>query len=519
MRRLAGTLLVTVAFTLPVQSYRYALVVGQNCGGSTVENLHYAENDARRFAGVLQDYAAVQPQSLRLLLHPDSSTVVAAAEKLATEISSSAQPQHSLFFFYFSGHADADGLLLDSTHLAYGTLHRLLSNTPAGIRIAIIDACQSGAIMAFKGGKRAEPFFLASQQKTQGEVWIASSSASERAQESETLGGSLFSFHLFNGLRGSADISNDNKITVAEAYQYAYRKTLESSMLTSGIVQHPMYRFNITGEVDIVLTDLSQKQGGILVDGSCSGTFLIMSRDYTGVYADFHKALQREMFIALPTGDYTIINARGGTDIGLYQFSIAEKKTQRCSSAQFRASLLQESRIKGAIADSLPAGSDNSRREAPFSGGWLFGGGAGVQFSTVPDKRYWRSAMQVSLHGRYCLSEKMLLTFSGSGVPSRKTGFFDAGLEHRFIHVAGYFSAGAGATVAWEYIHGTFSEQVFGAGAVVQGGMVFQLNNGMRMGCMVPWHYTVSRSGITHSIGVVLTAEWVAGIWKNQRVQ
>ncbi|MBN1575343.1 MAG: caspase family protein [Chitinispirillaceae bacterium] len=319
---------------------RYALIVGQNSGGASVDDLRYAEADAGRFVQVLSDFAGVKPANIHLLLRPDSMMLMAAGDSLTSRMKNPDDPRQALFFFYYSGHADAEGLLLDSTHFEFGALRQMLSRIPAGIRIAVFDACQSGVVVAFKGGTRAEPFFFSNRQRSQGEVWIASASANERAQESATLKSSLFSFHLFTGLRGSADLSADKRVTVTEAYNYAYRKTLETSALTTGVLQHPVYRFNITGEGDIVLTDLSDRSGGILVDGSCKGTFLIVSRDYTEVFADFYKERRQETFIALSPGDYTIINARGGDDIGAYRFSISGKKTVRCRAGRFRKSLL-----------------------------------------------------------------------------------------------------------------------------------------------------------------------------------
>jgi hypothetical protein len=340
MRVSVTALLFALSVTTAFSANRYALIVGQNSGGVSVDPLRFAEADAGRFAQLLRDYAGVEAGNLHLLLRPDSASLMTAGSRLTSIINDFDDPAQVLLFFYYSGHADNEGLLLDSTHCAFVALKQLLSNIPAGIRIAIFDACQSGVLVAFKGGTRAEPFFFSNQQKSQGEVWIASASASERAQESSTLKSSLFSFHFFTGLRGSADLSADNRVTVTEAYQYAYRKTLETSALTTGILQHPVYRFNLTGEGDIVLTDLSERRGGILVDGGCRGTFLVLSRNYTDVFADFSKEKGRENFIALSPGDYTIINARGGDDIGLYRFSISGRKTIRCSSNLFRASLL-----------------------------------------------------------------------------------------------------------------------------------------------------------------------------------
>jgi hypothetical protein len=404
--------------------YRYALVIGQNRGGASVENLHYAETDAKRCVTLLKTYAGFTDNSIVSLIGPDSNQVIRTIEKIYATIKNTPNPEHALFLLYYSGHADAEGLLLESTHLPFATLKKLVSDIPAGIKVAIFDACQSGAVVAFKGGVRAEPFFLSGQQKMNGEVWIASSSANERSQESETLKSSLFSFHLFNGLRGSADVSSDNKVTVSEAYQYAYHKTIETSALTSGIVQHPVYRFNISGEGDIVLTDLSDRLGGIIIDGSCSGTFLILSRNYTDVFADFKKGPDKETFIALPIGDYTVINARGGTDIGLFQFSVTKSQTLRCKASMFRASLLQEARLKGAKDTAIT----NDTTEG--GGKYIVGAGIGVDLAKNPHNKDWDNDVMLSLYGSIEVFPDLngYLTVYGTTL-NKKTGI-TLGIEH-----------------------------------------------------------------------------------------
>jgi hypothetical protein len=505
VRHIAGVISIIAVTAFTSSAYRYGFIAGQNRGGSTVSDLHYAENDAKRFATLLQEYAGVAQKDIQLVLHPDSTVLDTELEAFIARIAATPDPEHALLFFFYSGHADGDGLLLDSTHMAFSTLHSRLSNAAAGIRLVILDACQSGAIMAFKGGKRAEPFFMETQQKTRGEVWIASSSANERAQESETLKGSLFSFHLFNGLRGSADVSNDNKVTVAEAYQYAYRKTLETSMLTSGIVQHPVYRFNITGEGDIVLTDLSERRGGILVDGSCSGTFLIMSRDYTTVFADFSKEEGREMFIALPSGAFTIINARGGTDIGLYRFSLSGKKSVRCSKSLFAASLVQDVRTKGVEVQPVPVKDPvvQKRSRAP---GLVMNGGVGAALYSLTGNDYWRSGLSYTAHAGMLLRERLLLGLSCSGIPAAGTLLGDIVIERRFNHPGGYYFFGGGLTVEWLYGGSSMHGSTVGAGGMFEGGIVFSINDAFRIGTVIPWRYTTARGG-SQSVGIALRCE------------
>ena len=348
MARISAGLLLLLLMAAPSMSAeRFAFVIGQNRGGPAASDLRFAEDDAKRYAQLLEDFAEVPDSNIRLLLHPDSGALAQTAVRMTTMLRGRGDPSDALLFFYYSGHADAEGLLLDSTRFSFSALRLMLDSMPSGVRIAVFDACQSGVVVALKGGARAEPFFFADRMKIRGEIWIASASASERAQESATLKSSLFSFHFFTGLHGSADVSGDGRITAAEAYQYAYRKTLETSALTTGVLQHPVYRFNITGEGDVVLVDLSKRRGGIIVDTACTGTFLILSRNYTDVFADFYKENNREKFVALPPGDYTIINARDGSKIGLYRFSITGRKTIRCAAAGFQPSLLPYSGAAG----------------------------------------------------------------------------------------------------------------------------------------------------------------------------
>lgn len=365
--RHALLVLVCLVATLSATPDRFALVAGQNDGGATVEKLKFAESDARACVQLLQEHADFERDNVYFAGQPDSADLLDKITSISSKINALQHPDQAMFLFYYSGHADNEGLLLGKSHLSFAVLREKFSTIRSGVRIAIIDACQSGAVIAFKGGRSVAPLNFISQSKIRGEVWIASSSANEQAQESETLESSLFSFHLFSGLRGSADNSGDNRVTLNEAYQYAYHKTIETSALTSGIIQHPVYRFNISGEGDIILTDLSKKRGGILIDRTCSGSFLVLSRDYRQVYADFRKESTSEQFIALTDGEYTLINAKTGTDINLFQFSVNSSKTIHCSPRMFHKSLLQEARSKGLTqSNDHLAGRDVSRLPVVF---------------------------------------------------------------------------------------------------------------------------------------------------------
>jgi uncharacterized caspase-like protein len=214
-----GSVIVTLLLcALPASASRYALLVGSNYGGGAVEQLQWAEADAERFAALLTSLGSFADTAVETLLHPDSAAFDRALRRAAARLRKSESPENDLFLMYYSGHADGRDLLLNTTKYPLERVKGCLDSLAAGVRIGIFDACQSGAVTAFKGGKRAEPFYLSSPQRIKGQVIIASAAANERAQESESLKGSIFSFFWLSGLRGSADASGDRRVTLNEAY-------------------------------------------------------------------------------------------------------------------------------------------------------------------------------------------------------------------------------------------------------------------------------------------------------------
>ena len=81
----------------------------------------------------------------------------------------------------------------------------------------------------------------------QGYAFLTSSSENEAAQESERLRGSFFTHALLTGLRGAADVSGDGKVTLNEAYQFAFNETLVQTTPTQAGAQHPAYDIKMAG--------------------------------------------------------------------------------------------------------------------------------------------------------------------------------------------------------------------------------------------------------------------------------
>lgn len=498
---------------LPINSManRYAIIVGQNDGGRQLKSLRYAEDDARRFSDLLIDVGGFSRDHVISLLGTDSMEVLSAFRKTAENLIGAHESNNSLFLFYYSGHADEASLLLGKSRYSFEALQKEISNFPSGIRIGIFDACQSGVVTAFKGGSRADPFYLQNQQQIKGQVIIASSAANERAQESDALKGSVFSFHWLNGLRGSADLSADRKITLNEAYQYAYRKTVETSALTSGEIQHPVYRFSIQGQGDIMLTNLEQATGGIIIDKSCNGKFLVLSEDYLDVFADFYKDKNTEQFISLASGRYTLINAHG-KDIGTYQFSIGQNRKKRIRRSDFAPATLVQSRLKGVSGSEDESLVQKSEPLSKFS----IGIGTGIMMDETGEGEAWKRDIMANLSGFYQVNEQIDFFMEVYGLTSSKNIMAQTGIDYTFALEKGQISLGGGAGLEFHSSKKYNSEDKLSPSVSARVAFTANINNRFDIQLYVPYTAIFNETTV-HRVGVGLRFLF-SGPYKDVRV-
>ena len=83
---------------------------------------------------------------------------------------------------------------------------------------------------------------------------MASSSPQELSQESDELKGSYFTHHLVTALRGAGDADGDGRVSLDEAYRYAYRRTLASTARTQVGEQHVTLETDLAGQGDVPVT-------------------------------------------------------------------------------------------------------------------------------------------------------------------------------------------------------------------------------------------------------------------------
>jgi hypothetical protein len=289
---------------------RYALVAGANRGGRDRPTLRFAVSDAARFAAVVQELGGVEERNTILLEQPTVGALENALATLRERTEADRQdptdaPRRTEFLFYYSGHADEKGLLLGEDRYSYRSLRDQMDAVPADVRIAVLDACASGAITRLKGGKLRPPFLADESSDMRGHAFLTSSSEDEVAQESEGLGGSFFTHYLTSGLRGAADVSGEGKVTLNEAYQFAFHETLGGTTDTRGGAQHPAYDIQLSGTGDVVMTDVRQTTAGLVLSEGLTGRCFVRNSE-DQLVVELQKPQGRRVQLGLEPGAYRV---------------------------------------------------------------------------------------------------------------------------------------------------------------------------------------------------------------------
>jgi hypothetical protein len=288
----------------------YAIVVGSNAGGPGQDGLRFAEDDARRVAEVLRDLGGYERDHVRMVLAPTPGRLLSAIDQIAEQVKAdSAAGRRSLVFFYYSGHARAQALVLGDAELELTELRARITALPADVTVVVLDACQSGAFTRVKGAEPAADFSFNSRTglDAEGMAVLASSSESELSQESDFLEGSYFTHHLLVGLRGGGDRDKDGRVSLDEAYQYAYHQTLVATSHTAVGRQHVSFEADLRGQGEVTLTYPDEADASITLAAAVTGDVLIQRLPAEAVLAEVHKSPGEAVTVAIPAGKYRVL--------------------------------------------------------------------------------------------------------------------------------------------------------------------------------------------------------------------
>ncbi len=316
-----------VAHAAPKGVESYALLIGTNASGEGQQDLHFAEEDAKRVSEVLQTLGQTPTENIQLTLRPTRAELEAQLDTLAARLTKRhEQGLQSQLLVYYSGHARANSLVLGEEEMALSELRTRLLALPSTLIIILLDACQSGAFSRIKGIDAAEDFSLNSVNRLQsaGVAVMASSSATELSQESERLRSSFFTHHLLIGLRGAGDSDQDGRITLSEAYRYAYNTTLVDTTKTRVGTQHVTLETDLKGKGEVILTYPKTASSQLAFSQKVEGKIVIQQKKSGSVVAELHKA-KGNVALALPAGEYVVL-VRQRNDIRRCQIELRQNQ-------------------------------------------------------------------------------------------------------------------------------------------------------------------------------------------------
>ena len=279
-----GLLLATAAQAEPLR--RFALIIGNDEGGSDTRPLSYAREDARKMHGApgaagrrgsLGLEAAAERGRARTCCPrwPSWRPAVQAARKSG---------ERTALLVYYSGHAKDGSLRLGDSRLPFDTsrsgwrMRPRTSASPSWTRAARERSRGPRA----PGAHRPSTIDSGATRDARGLVILTSSSADEDSQESDVIGGSYFSHHLASGLLGDADRSGDGQVTLFEAYSHAYARTVADTAASSAGPQHPTFSYDLAGNGDLVLTSLRASEGLVVPSRAPDGRLLLRESERAG---------------------------------------------------------------------------------------------------------------------------------------------------------------------------------------------------------------------------------------------
>ena len=342
---------------------------------------------------VLEDLGGVLEEDSLLLQNPDVKTFYTEMGRLLTKMEK-ARSEFSRIeaIFYFSGHSDDKNIMLGDEKISYEDFRETINSMPADVRIAILDSCLSGSFTRIKGGKKRLPFLINEAYDMKGYAFMTSSSATEASQESDLIEGSFFTHYLVSGMRGAADVIQDGRVTLSEAYQFTFNETLAETTNSMTGPQHPFYNIDMAGTGDVVITDIRRSSATLVLSPEIAGRIFIHDRN-NSLVVELSKPLGRSIELGLEEGSYRVVNIlegqvfesrielKNGVDFALDAGAFAKSNKQYTTPRGARSIQVQKETLLKKKSKALFFGELFSKTmRLNDATGLLMGGGIGFTF-------------------------------------------------------------------------------------------------------------------------------------------
>jgi len=310
---------------------RLALLIGSDRGLSDEPHLKYAHRDAQQMAEVLGNSGTFDKDGIYILPNPTLSEVRATLEEVRNRVDEIAKSgNESLTLIYFSGHGDGGAVHIDGQRLTIEEVRDYLGSLKSGLKILIVDACESGDLLRQKGGQVVESHHIEAEDQLQahGTVILSSSAQGEEAQESEKYQGSVFTHHLINGLEGMADYNGDKEVSLWEMFYYARASTQAEKILGQEGQQNPSFDFDVVGRADIPMAYLVKTRSRLVLRGFPSVPLEIYSAGGMELKNRVWLTGKEEVVLQLPSNDY-ILAYDDGDQVRLAEADLSDASSSK----------------------------------------------------------------------------------------------------------------------------------------------------------------------------------------------
>lgn len=326
---------------------RYALYVAANNGGAERDILKYAASDAKKLMEAMQEIGGINQDNSVILVEPKITDVENALQSFATTINQKkSNARRTEFIFYYSGHSDENALLLGEESYGYSQLKADINSVPSDIHVVMLDSCFSGNFIRAKGGSRQKSFLVDDSSVVSGHAYLSSSSESEASQESDLIQSSYFTHALITGLRGAADSSGDNKVSLNELYYYAFNETLSQTEQSTIGTQHPSFDITLVGSGDLILSDISTAESILALDSDLLGTVYIRNEKTGQLISEVKKSSANVIPLALEAGTYNITLIQSEQTLGA-SVKLKAGKSVYLSAKKFKKIDTKDGRARG----------------------------------------------------------------------------------------------------------------------------------------------------------------------------
>ncbi|WP_394838566.1 caspase family protein [Pendulispora rubella] len=409
----------SVANAAPV---RILIAAGANHGLSDDRPLSHPQSDATAVRDVFTSLGWVRADHAILLRDATKGALVAAFER-ARAIAGQHAASEVTLVVYFSGHGDRASLHVHGEGLPEAELSAHIAQVPAALRIVVIDACRTTEVLRAKG-MNVQPGFtvqLPAQPAATGSVWVHASADGEAAQESDEIGGALFTHFWLAGLRGAADTNGDGRVTFEESFTYAYHHTLLRSARSGGVLQRPEVTLALREAAPLVLTETAGERAQLEFPREADSLYLVYAVGSQSVVAEVSGAADRGVRITLPRGRY-IVQKRTGAHGTAAEVSLSASTTRVLTPSDFRHFPMETLAQKGTMVvrpwsvalsntvfrgTAVDVGDELSVRIERRQSDWAYAfapfGGLALRATEFNDVREWFTGAELSLDRLFVL--------------------------------------------------------------------------------------------------------------------